>query len=79
MESCGTVPATLRAPATMIIISTRASPLLRMRITPRGDPIDVNSVIIMQRVLLLGSGRTCPPLVELLTRDRCVQVTIGKA
>lgn len=43
-----------------------------------GDPL-VNSVIIMQRVLLLGSGRTCPPLVELLTRDRCVQVTIGKA
>ncbi|XP_019849717.1 PREDICTED: alpha-aminoadipic semialdehyde synthase, mitochondrial-like [Amphimedon queenslandica] len=31
----------------------------------------------MQRVLLLGSGRTCPPLVELLTRDKCVQVTVA--
>lgn len=31
----------------------------------------------LKRVLLLGSGRTCPPLVELLTRDGLANVTIG--
>ena len=32
----------------------------------------------MQRVLVLGSGRVCPPLVELITRDGSLTVTVGK-
>ena len=31
-----------------------------------------------RRVLVIGSGRVCPPLVEYLTRDGSVSVTVGE-
>ena len=33
---------------------------------------------LLRRVLVLGSGKTCPPLVELLTRDGDTAVTVGE-
>ena len=31
----------------------------------------------LRKVLVLGSGRVCPPLVEYLTRDDSITVTVG--
>ena len=51
--------------------------LLRMRITGLGLSLIMAADRIMYKVLLLGSGRTCPPLLELLTREGDVSVTVG--
>ena len=40
--------------------------------------LDSMSAHCLRRVLLLGSGYTSAPLVECLTRDGTVAVTVGK-